>query len=513
MDRVWMKDSDAMTAKYGGMMPIFGKDGAFPGSHPGPRSGIQNTNALLDLLREPLGCRLRGNDATLFFLRTGMSRFFTPTRPCPRTPILTLLLVLLLVFAAVRPAAAQDPPGVTNQLGVYEAIDLARARSPKLHQLRQQVDAKGGEWLTSFGLNAPELVYAKEGITGGAYDERRWGISQTIDFPLQSYYRLRQVDTQRSALSLDVEAALNDLTVAVKKAYTQLLYTQEILHLRLEEVRLARALQDAASVRVEVGEASELELMKADIGLAEAESKLEAASQQFQNARYALFNVIGLDPEEQVYEIHFPDTLAYINITIDQEHALQRIAVQPEMQSAVMNQEAARLGIRKTRSALLPGLKVDLFRQDYGTGYDQFGFQVGLSVPLWLFSNHRGRMQMARAEAQRWSWQQQAVSLDLKKEIEQVWHSYETSKRTIERYQTAIRGRADELLRLTQEGYRIGELDLLTLLDTQRTYLASQQRYYDALHDYYFHLIDLERYLGEDIVFNPEYIPAVQASE
>lgn len=418
---------------------------------------------------------------------------------------------LLLLFSLAGTVWAQETPGV-NDLGVYEAIDLARVRSPMLNQLRERVQAKGGEWLTSFGVYAPELIFLKEGIDGGSFDERRWGVSQTIDFPLQSYYRLRQVGAEKEALGFDVEAGLNDLTVAVKKAYTQLLYAQEMMHLRREEVLLARVLQEAASVKVEVGEASELELMKAEIGLAEAETSLEGAGQQFQNARYALFNVVGLDPEEQHYEIQFPDTLVYIDLDIDQERALQRIDVQPEMQSAEMNREAARLGIRQTRSALLPALKIDLYRQDYGAGFDPFGFQVGLRVPLWLFSDHRGRMRTARAEAQRWSWRRQAVSLDLKKEIEQVWHGYETSKRAIERYNTAVSGRADELLRLTQEGYRIGELDLLTLLDTQRTYLASQQRYYDALRDYYFHLIDLERYLGEDIVFNPAYAPVVDAA-
>ena len=154
---------------------------------------------------------------------------------------------------------------------------------------------------------------------------------------------------------------------------------------------------------------------------------------------------------------------------------------------------------------MLPALTVDFYAQDYGTGFDQHGFQVGLKIPLWVFPNYKGTLRQAKAEAQTWQWRREAVALDLKKQAEQAWHSYEASKRTIDRYRTTVQARSDELLQLTLEGYRVGELDLLVLLDTQRTYLASQQRYYDALRDYYFQLIDLERLLGEDIVFNPVY--------
>jgi cobalt-zinc-cadmium efflux system outer membrane protein len=431
-------------------------------------------------------------------------------RPYPHTPIRPyLFLILFLALIPALPAAAQED----DQLGVYEAVALARRQSPALNQLRQQVEAKGGQWWTSFGLSAPEVMYFKEGIADGQFAERRWLVSQTVDFPLQSYYRLRRVGTEQEALERDVESALNDLTVAVKKAYTELLYAQELIHLRQQEVRLAEALREAASVRVEVGEASELELMKAEIGQAEAQSNLEEAARLFQNARYALFNVIGLDPEEQRYSIQFPDTLVYLDVLIHEDRLLPRIDVQPELRSAAQNLAATRLGVKQTRSALLPALRFDWYVQDYGAGFEPFGFQIGLQVPLWLIPNHKGRMRAARADVQRASWKQQAVFLELKKQVEQTWHSYISIRQTIERYQDEVQGRADELLRLTQEGYRIGELDLLTLLDTQRTYLSSRLRYYDTLRAYYFHLIDLERYLGEDIVFNPAYAPAMNTME
>ena len=64
-----------------------------------------------------------------------------------------------------------------------------------------------------------------------------------------------------------------------------------------------------------------------------------------------------------------------------------------------------------------------------------------------------------------------------------------------------MRARAQELLARTREGYQVGEINLLALLDTQRTYLASELRYYNALRDYYLHLIELEQFLGDEVIF------------
>lgn len=416
--------------------------------------------------------------------------------------------VLLTTLVLVGSSVAQDVDGVGDRLGVYEAIEVAYVQSPVLNTLRAQIDAKQGQWWTGFGIHPPALTYTREGIGSGTYAEQRLAVSQAVDFPLTSYYRLKRTDTEQDALVLTLDAESARLKAAVKKAYTDLLYTQELVHLRSQEVRLADELLAAAAVRVEVGEASGLEQMKAEVQRAEAQSSLEDARRQFQNARYDLFNLVGLDPDAQRYEIVFSDTLVYIDVAIDQAQVLARIDVQPELQSAARTLDAAHLGVKQTRSSLLPALQFDIYPQDFGEGYDRFGFQVGLRLPLWVVPNYRGSLRMAKAEVQQQAWQQQAVYLDLKKRVEQAWHGYETSKQVVDRYRTIVRARSEELLARTQEGYLLGELDLLTLLDTQRTYLASELRFYDALRDYYFQLIDLERFLGEDLVFNPAYEPA-----
>ncbi|MEX2463733.1 MAG: TolC family protein, partial [Balneolaceae bacterium] len=108
----------------------------------------------------------------------------------------------------------------------------------------------------------------------------------------------------------------------------------------------------------------------------------------------------------------------------------------------------------------------------------------------------------ANAAYRQAEWDIAETVLRVKEMAENAWHSYETSRETIHSYRNFIQRRSENLLELTQEGYRMGELDLLRVLEAQRTYLEGQQQYYQALRNYYLKLIELEQYMPYEIVFN-----------
>lgn len=412
--------------------------------------------------------------------------------------IFALESLLILMLAAFHPQQA-DTTG--DELGVRKSIRIAVEHNPALQQIREQIDARKGVKRSSWGIDNPELIYMREGIDGSSFSEQRWQISQTIDFPLTSYYRVSKVQSEVDALKARYNARQLQLVAEVKKAYADLAYAIELFHLTNEQVKLARNLESAASTRYEVGESSQIDVMQAEVQLSEAQNDLSDAQRRIMNARYSLFNVIGLDPDQQRYNLEFPDTLAYVNIDINQDSVLSRLPDHPEIKLQNYRIDAARYGIREMRSSYLPKIRMDYYRQDFGNDYNFNGFEVGLRIPLWFAVNQGGQLQTAKANYREQKWSYQETFLRIKKLSEQAWHSYASSQSIIERYHTQIRTRSSELLDLTQEGYRAGEMDLLTLLQAQRTYLDSQRRYYAALHEYYLQLIELEKYLQADIVF------------
>lgn len=416
-----------------------------------------------------------------------------------------LLLFIILISVVFSFAQQEEGASLNGQnLTVAVAVELALKNNPGLNALAAKRQQLEGEKLQAMGLPSPEISYMKEGIGGDSnapFAEQRWTISQSIDFPLTTLYRQQRFSSSIEAAALQQQAYEADLKAEIRKVYTELQYGTELMHLAYEEINLAKRLREAIRVKLEVGEASELDLMKAEITYSEAANKLSDATQVYHEARYRLFNLTGLDADEQLYTIEFPDTLVYVQINLPQDEIIDNINNRPEFLAAVKEVEASASGVSEAWSSALPDFNLMFYKQDYGAGYNLHGFEVGVSVPLWFFFNERGRIQQAGAARRETEWRKKEVYLKLKEMAETAWHSYDASRQNIRRYQKQIKEKSQELAHLMFEGYQLGEIDLLTLLDAQKIYVESQREYYGYLRDYYIRLIDIEKYLGRDLVF------------
>jgi cobalt-zinc-cadmium efflux system outer membrane protein len=409
-----------------------------------------------------------------------------------------IILVCWMIIMPVSGLAQTESEGI---LTVQEAIRMAMNQNPDLRQAQEQIQIQRSLVRPAWGVDSPEVYYFKEGLDEGAFTEQRWGISQSFDFPLTGYLNSRKAAgdvnlAQRQADLLDVQ-----IRAEVKRAYTNVVYAIKQVDLARNELELAGELREIANARLNVGESTELDLIRADIQLNGAQNKLAQSRDLFNQARYQLFRVIGIEPEGQEYGISFVDTLSWIDVSISQDEVMNGLNESPEMKVAETLSESARRNIAAEKSRYLPDLRISYYHQDFGSGYDFTGFEVGVSVPLWFGLNESRRVMRARSELRQTQWNRNRTILQVKEKAENAWHSYNTSRDAILSYRNFVQTRASTLLKLTSEGYRAGELDLLRVLEAQRTYLESEQKYYDSLKKYYEQLIELEKYIPNELVF------------
>ncbi|NBC03375.1 MAG: TolC family protein [Bacteroidetes bacterium] len=409
------------------------------------------------------------------------------------------LLVLFSLLLSLQ--VADSEPTDTNDLGVQEALEIAYQQNPKINQLTYQIRAQKQNESLTIGLEKPEVSYFREGIGEGSFTEQRWSISQQIKFPLTSIYQNRVEHSVTLSLEEEMNALQLSVKAEVKSAYTRLAYSIRMLRLAQERVELFQNLRRAAEARSEIGESSQIDAIQADLQLRESQNNLEVANRQFMDARYDLFQTIGLGEEDQIYDITFPDTLQYMKVDIDQELVMQRLEKHPVIKSVEMERESKEFQKKATKSSYLPDLNFSYYRQNFGNQYDFYGFEVGVQIPLWFGLDQSKRVKRANAMVEEVEWKLRDKSLLLKKMAEQSWHGFETSRENILRFRETIQSQSVDLINMTQTGYRMGELDLLTLLEAQRTYLRTQESYYQTLRDYYLRIIELERFMQEDIIF------------
>lgn len=383
------------------------------------------------------------------------------------------------------------------------ALESAYEKNTGLQQLYALLRQEEQKWRTETGISAPEISYLKEGISGpdNLFGEQRIAITQVIDFPLTTIYRIRSSEQSVLSLQYRIRAAEREVKADVKGRYVEVLYAIYLRKSREEQLGIATDLYNAVFTRFETGIATGVDLANAELQLEQARNQLDETELVLHQARYGLFYAMGLPVEEQKYSIRFSDTLRAENIEITQIESLDLQTEQPEYLSVEHELNASLYSLREAKSNILPDIRMTLYKQDFGEGYNYRGFEVGLSIPIWYPLEQKGKINRAMARRDELGWKQEEVRLGMKKQIEYAWHSYSVSRRIIQRYNDTMKEKASILRSMALRSYQLGQIDLLNLLNAQKTYNDSEQRYLEALRDYFLQLIALEKYMNIDLVY------------
>ncbi len=394
--------------------------------------------------------------------------------------------------------------GQDELLSIRQAVKQAIENNAELNQMRARLLQKENEWRINTGISAPEISYFKEGISddpSAPFAEKRVAVTQEVDFPLTAVYRVKALKQEVEAQQNVIVAKEKEISAMVKSKYIEVIYALYLQQSRRNQLNLVQELYNAVYTKFETGLGNGIDLVNAEIQLDEARNDLDQSEWILHQARYGLFNVIGLPADEQKYSIQFADTLFATDIDISQIQVLAVQEEQPNYKASVNMLNASDYFLKEAKSNILPDIRFSLYKQDYGSGYDFNGFEVGLSIPIWYPFEQKGKIQMAHARKEELLWNQKEIRLNMKKEIEYAWHNYSVSRSIVNRYHDTMKDRASKLQSMTLRAYQLGEINLLELLNAQQIYLKSEQRYLTALRDYYMQLAALEQYIDQELIY------------
>ncbi len=391
-----------------------------------------------------------------------------------------------------------------NLLTIQQAVETAINNNAELNQMRAQLAQKENIWRTETGISPAEISYFKEGISSSPdnpFAEKRITISQEIDFPLTTIYRLKAFNQKVEAQKNLIIAKEKIIKSEVKSKYVEVLYAIHLQRSMTNQLKLSQDLYNAVYTKFETGMGNGIDLTNAELQLDEAKNDLDQTEWVLHKARYGLFNIMGLPVNQQKYSIQFTDTLTTIEIDISQIQTLAVQEKQPDFKASVNMLQASNYSVKEAKSNILPDITMSLYKQDYGGGYNYNGFEIGLKIPIWLPFEQKGKIAIAKAQTDEIQWQQEGIRLNMKKQIEYAWHNYSVSRSIVNRYNTSLKEKASKLQSLTLRAYQLGETDLLVLLNAQQMFIKSEQRYLTALRDYYLQLAALEQFLEQDLIF------------
>ncbi len=154
----------------------------------------------------------------------------------------------------------------------------------------------------------------------------------------------------------------------------------------------------------------------------------------------------------------------------------------PELQAARAHIDRAAISVERAKREPIPN--VDLMvsvRHHNVTQSDVANIQAG--IPLPIFDKNEGNIQSAEAEWIAACKEAERIELDLQDQLAVAYRQYENARQQADRYRERMIPKAEKSLRLVSDGYDNGQVEYLTLLVAQETYLQVSLSYLDSLRE------------------------------
>ncbi|MBD3288184.1 hypothetical protein GF337_05215 [candidate division KSB1 bacterium] len=410
-----------------------------------------------------------------------------------KSNLMLLFSCCLFVIAGVCHSQAID---------VDEAAEIALQKNPEIQRAREQLSSARSKSWSAVSPENPSLFLEYEGVPHirsglSDYEERKYGISQGIAFPLAYYLRGRIQSSRSEQARAEFFDVRNDVFYRVKRTFNRVLLLQEKQRLDSTMQDLTRELYDKARVKVQAGEAPAYEALKVKVDLAEIENQVLRIDKELENARLAFALLLG---EQEADRYQLMGALEYEPIRISIDSLKTRMLENHPQLAAAMAFEKMKRTQRSLAwiNELLPGFEVRYFRQEHPGAHMSraWGCEIGISLPLWF--GLKGQAHLRSAAHELYSAEQSALSQKNKliEELHQAYSRLIVAEKQVLNYRENILKEVEELVRIATRSYEEGEMGYLEVTEALRTLNRTEIGYAETLFGFMRAKAELERVTG-----------------
>jgi heavy metal efflux system protein len=387
------------------------------------------------------------------------------------TSIASILVLVLCTFTGVNSAFAQEQP---QQLTIDNAISLAFENNPTIKAATFEIKKQESLKKSAFDFDKTAVSYTK-GQINGLQTDYEISVNQDFKFPTiygtQSKLQKEKVTLSEYALTLEK----NRLERNVRAVYMELWFAKRkfILIKNLEKEFQSFAI--IADKRFLAGETNQIEKMAAEgkreeIRLLKSEAGLDVINLRKQLKLLLNVEELGVISDGELQKSPL--------ITSDDFSENSPIL---KLQQQVVNVSLKEYNLEK--SNFLPDLSAGYFNQQIEGVKNFTGFQVGVKVPLFFWSQ-KGKTQAAKKNSEIAQFNFEQTKLDVNSVLEANFQEYEKHNASLNYYETKGLQLADKLFSSANIAYKEGEIGYVEYIATLEQAVQIKRDYLERLNLY-----------------------------
>ena len=402
---------------------------------------------------------------------------------------------------------------VTKTTNLNECISIALTQHPKVMAAQQNVVEAQEKLAIKRGAKLPQVAFRtdvqrydslptnKSNIIGGGNTDVYSAV--TLSTLLFSSGRAEADIDSASAIMYstieDLRRTRQDIAFSVARAYYNALRAETILGARAEAVTQMEQHLKIAREKFDVGKAARLDVLRAEVQLADVTQASLLAANQLDIARLELANAMGVDPESY-QPIPAKDNTPAASFSDAGEFIPEALKANPEYLRSVLLIRAAESSVRSAKGESGPELGlIGSYNREGSDVPDVENWNVGFAVTLPIYTGGITRAKVGQAKA---VVEQNKANGDLSKQnitlavrsavlsTQDAANRLQATSKTIEQ--------ASEALRVAQEKYNAGLGSSTEVIDTQVALVQAETNYANALYDGKLAVAQLDYAIGRD---------------
>jgi outer membrane protein, heavy metal efflux system len=421
----------------------------------------------------------------------------------------TLKIITLFLFVSISPVrASQQTDNANSLLTLSDYLSYAALNNAQLKSKFEQWKAALEQIPQAKALGDPKFTYSyfiEEVETRVGPQRNKLGIMQTFPWFGKIEAGTDIASAKAKAAKHEYEAGKLRLFRQVKDAFYEFAHLAIAIDIAKENFELLQHFEEIARIKYKTATATHPDIIRAQVELAKLEDILKSL-EELRSPTVARLNSVLNRPADA--RLVWPKKEAFREKHIKRQYVIEAlIKSNPELARLNWQVEAAEAEVELAKKRFYPdiGVGIDWIQTDDAatsgardSGKDPVILMFSMNIPLWRNSYKAAQRQteanVRKAQQEKINTENEIVARAIK-----VLYDVEDSRRKISLYGDILVSKAEELVWASEEAYRSGTIDFLSLIDAQQMLLKYKLDYERTVTNNQQKLAELEMLIGREL--------------